>query len=127
MTTKIHDFLGHKMLLTADGCFLTGCRWLLEDSNPTLSTGSEEEDKVINLAITQITEFLKGKRVEFDIPLRLKDTDFRQKVWAKLLTFTYVQAITHKEIAQRIFSHNGYRAVSNACGANPFPILIPCH
>lgn len=127
MTTKIHDFLGHKMLLTADGCFLTGCRWLLEDSNPTLSTGSEEEDKVINLAITQITEFLKGKRVEFDIPLRLKDTDFRQKVWAEMQKIPYGQTITYKEIAQRIGSPNGCRAVANACGANPFPILIPCH
>ncbi len=127
MTTKIHDFLGHKMLLTADGCFLTGCRWLLEDSNPPVYTGSEEETNVIDLAISQITEFLKGKRTVFDIPLCLKGTDFRQKVWTEMRRIPYGHTITYKELAHRIGSPNGCRAVANACGANPFPILIPCH
>ncbi len=115
------------MLLIAEDNALTGCKWLLEDSHPILSSGSEEELSVINRAIIQITEFLEGKRTEFDIPLRLKGTDFHQKVWNELRKIPYGQTITYKELAQRIGSPKGYRAVANACGANPFPILIPCH
>ncbi len=127
MTTRIHDFLGHKMLLIAYGNALTECKWLPDDADPILSSGSEEELSVINRAIIQITEFLEGKRTEFDIPLRLKGTDFRQKVWNGLRKIPYGQTITYKELAQRIGSPKGYRAVANACGANPCPILIPCH
>ncbi len=127
MTKKIHSFLTHKMLLIADGNALIGCKWLLEDADPIISSGSEEELSVINRAITQITEFLEGKRTEFDVPLRLKGTDFRQKVWNELRKIPYGQTITYKELSQRIGSPKGYRAVANACGANPFPILIPCH
>lgn len=127
MTTKIHDFICHKMLLIADGNALTGCKWLPEDANPILSSGSKEELAIIDLAITQITEYLEGKRTEFDVPLRLEGTDFRQKVWSELRKIPYGQTITYKELAQRIGSPKGYRAVANACGANPFPILSPCH
>ncbi len=127
MTKKIHSFLTHKMLLIAYGNALTECKWLPDDADPILSSGSEEELSVINRAIIQITEFLEGKRTEFDIPLRLKGTDFRQKVWNELRKIPYGQTITYKELAQRIGSPKGYRAVANACGANPFPILIPCH
>ncbi len=127
MTTRIHDFLGHKMLLIADGNALTGCKWLPEDTHPIISSCSEEEKAIINLAISQITEFLEGRLTEFDVPLHLNGTDFRKKVWNELRNIPYGQTITYKELAHRIGSPKGYRAVANACGANPFPILIPCH
>lgn len=127
MTKKINSFLGHKMLLIAEGNALTGCKWLLEDSNPIIATGSEEEKALINLAIIQIGEYLEGKRTDFDIQLQLKGSDFRMKVWNEMRKIPYGQTITYKELAQRIGSPAGFRAVANACGANPFPILIPCH
>lgn len=127
MTTRIHDFLGHKMLFIADGNALTGCKWLLEDSTPIIFSGSDEEKNVINLAITQIAEFLEGNRTDFSVPIRLKGTDFKMKVWNEMRKIPYGDTITYKELAHRIYSPNGYRAVANACGANPLPILIPCH
>lgn len=115
------------MLLIAEGNALTECDWLLEDSGPIISSGTQEEQDIINLAITQITDFLDGKRTEFDVPLCLEGTDFRIKVWNEIRKIPYRQTITYKELAQRIGSPAGCRAVANACGANHFPILIPCH
>ncbi len=127
MTTKIHDFLGHKMILIAEGETLTGCKWLPEDSELVLTSGTPQEENIINMAISQIEEYLEGRRTHFNVPLQLKGTDFRQKVWNELQRIPYGQTITYKELAQRIGSPGAYRAVANACGANPFPILIPCH
>ncbi len=127
MGSEIHDFLGHKMLLIADGHTLTECKWLSEGPHPIISAGSEEEKIVINLAISQINEFLEGSRTDFDVPLLIKGTDFRQRVWSEIRKIPYGRTITYKELAHRIGSPGGFRAVANACGANPFPILIPCH
>ncbi len=135
MAGKIYEFLGHKMLIEAEGEVLTGCRWIPSDrvTSDWINTyapyqnTSEEESEVINMTIVQISEYLAGKRREFSVPLRLKGTDFRMKVWNELQKIPFGVTLTYKELAARIGSPKGCRAVANACGANPFPILIPCH
>ena len=128
MTAQTHDFLNHKMLLNADGNVLIQCRWIL--------TGSEAHDctriypqnnAVIDMAVSQISEYIEGRRKDFSIPLRLEGTEFRLKVWNEMRRIPYGETITYKELARRIGSPDACRAVANACGANPFPILIPCH
>ncbi len=127
MTTRIYDFLGHKMLLRAERDALIECKWMLEDSGLPDSGSSEQEKEIIEMAISQISEYLEGKRTEFEVPLRLEGTEFRQKVWGEMRKIPYGKTITYKELAHRIGCPAGFRAVANACGANPFPILIPCH
>ena len=127
LTTQTHDFLSHKMLLLADGDVLTQCKWISSDSDFTGNTINEQENGIIKDTISQISEYLAGKRREFNIPLRLRDTEFRMKVWSELLRIPYGETITYKELARRIGSPGACRAVANACGANPFPIIIPCH
>lgn len=53
-------------------------------------------------------------------------TDFQQKVWRAMMEIPYGTTISYSELASRIGSR-AYRAVGAACGANPLPILIPCH
>ncbi|MDE7409813.1 MAG: methylated-DNA--[protein]-cysteine S-methyltransferase [Muribaculaceae bacterium] len=126
-TTQLQYFIGHKMLLTADDDVLTQCKWT------DLSDGQEKDSHeaygkgVISIAISQISEYLAGKRKEFIIPLSLQGTEFRKRVWSELRLIPYGETITYKELAERIGSPGAYRAVANACGANPFPIIIPCH
>ena len=127
LTTQTHDFLSHKMLLLADGDVLTQCKWISSDYDFTGNTINEQENGIIKDTISQISEYLAGKRREFNIPLRLRDTEFRMKVWSELLRIPYGETITYKELARRIGSPGACRAVANACGANPFPIIIPCH
>lgn len=127
MYTQTHYFLGHEMLLVADGNILTQCKWTLFDSESPDITHTGHKDGVIVKAISQISEYLAGKRKNFSIPLRLEGTAFRMKVWNEMRKIPYGETITYKELARRIGSPNACRAVANACGANPFPILIPCH
>ncbi|MDE6551546.1 MAG: methylated-DNA--[protein]-cysteine S-methyltransferase [Muribaculaceae bacterium] len=122
-TSLLQDFLGHKMLLEADTDVLIRCKWTDTSDIPA----PKPDHGVINMAVSQISEYLAGERREFSIPLRLEGTAFRKKVWSELRAIPYGEAITYKELASRIGNPKAVRAVANACGANPFPILIPCH
>ncbi|MDE6017644.1 MAG: methylated-DNA--[protein]-cysteine S-methyltransferase [Muribaculaceae bacterium] len=113
------------MLLKAEGHVLTQCRWTSPDS--TGFTPDEPGNAVIATAVSQISEYLEGRRKDFCVPLRLVGTEFRMKVWNEMRRIPYGETITYKELARRIGSPDACRAVANACGANPFPIIIPCH
>ncbi len=77
--------------------------------------------------IEQLHEYFAGKRRNFSLPLYLVGTDFQQKVWKTLMTIPYGTTISYKEEAQRAGNEKAIRAVAQANGANPIPIIIPCH
>ena len=77
--------------------------------------------------IAQLHEYFAGKRRNFSLPLYLVGTDFQQKVWKTLMTIPYGTTISYKEEAQRAGNEKAIRAVAQANGANPIPIIIPCH
>jgi len=54
-------------------------------------------------------------------------TPFQQKVWKVLQTIPYGETRTYKWVAQKIGKPKAVRAVGQACGANPLPLIIPCH
>ena len=54
-------------------------------------------------------------------------TPFQQSVWQALMQIPYAATITYSDLAHHINKPRATRAVAAACGANPFPILIPCH
>ena len=54
-------------------------------------------------------------------------TDFQKKVWEAIDRIPRGQTITYKELASAIGRPKAYRAVANACGKNPNPIITPCH
>ena len=85
------------------------------DSSPLLEKAKEE-----------IEEYFQGKRKTFDLPLDAKGTEFQNRVWKELLDIRYGETLSYGEIGDRIGT-KAYRAIGNACGKNPIPILIPCH
>ena len=85
------------------------------DSSPLLEKAKEE-----------IEEYFQGKRKTFDLPLDAKGTEFQKRVWKELLDIRYGETLSYGEIGDRIGT-KAYRAIGNACGKNPIPILIPCH
>ena len=85
------------------------------DSSPLLEKAKEE-----------IVEYFQGKRKTFDLPLDAKGTEFQKRVWKELLDIRYGETLSYGEIGDRIGT-KAYRAIGNACGKNPIPILIPCH
>jgi methylated-DNA-[protein]-cysteine S-methyltransferase len=85
------------------------------------------ECSILTEASKQIDEFLTGKRTTFDLPLSIEGTDFQKCVWNELRKIPYGRTASYKDIAKRIGRPNSYRAVGNACNANPIPLMIPCH
>ena len=59
--------------------------------------------------------------------MRLEGTDFQIKVWNEIKQIPLGEVRTYKQIAESIGHPNSSRAVANACGKNPRPIIIPCH
>ena len=52
---------------------------------------------------------------------------FQEKVWREIEKIPYGKTTTYKKIAEKIGHPKAYRAVANACGKNPLPIIRPCH
>ncbi|MEC7785786.1 MAG: methylated-DNA--[protein]-cysteine S-methyltransferase [Nitrospinota bacterium] len=78
--------------------------------------------------VKQFSLYFKGTLRIFDFPLDLSlGTPFQQKVWKKLLTIPYGKTRSYKWLASKIKNPQASRAVGNANGMNPLPIVIPCH
>jgi methylated-DNA-[protein]-cysteine S-methyltransferase len=77
--------------------------------------------------VAEMREFLAGKRRDFESPLDLRGTEFQLRCWNQLLTIPYGEVITYAQLAQRVGSPNGFRAVGHANGQNPVAIIVPCH
>ncbi|WP_229053344.1 methylated-DNA--[protein]-cysteine S-methyltransferase [Aeromicrobium sp. Leaf350] len=90
--------------------------------------GSRVADPVLDATEAQLAEYFAGERQEFDLPLANDGTEFQQKVWGELRRIPFGQTASYSEIAARL----GYepvvsRAVGAANGANPIPVVVPCH
>ena len=59
--------------------------------------------------------------------MTIKGTDFQRKVWKELSKIPKGETRTYKQIAMAIGNPDSSRAVANACGKNPRPIIVPCH
>jgi O-6-methylguanine DNA methyltransferase len=71
---------------------------------------------------------LAGRPIKEFPPLDLSDgTDFQQRVWKVLKTIACGKTLSYGEVADEIGDRKAVRAVGRACGANPIPVLIPCH
>lgn len=87
--------------------------------------GEDAPDPVLEEAARQLGDYFAGKRTGFDLPLAPRGTAFRQKVWAAMLAIPPGTVLTYGDIARMLDS--APRAVGGACGANPIPVIIPCH
>ncbi|MFH1861856.1 MAG: methylated-DNA--[protein]-cysteine S-methyltransferase [bacterium] len=71
--------------------------------------------------------FESGVPFPEDIPLDLSGSPFQQKVWSALHVIPHGKTYSYGEIAAQVGSPKAARAVGSACGANPIPLLVPCH
>ncbi|HSM79051.1 MAG TPA: methylated-DNA--[protein]-cysteine S-methyltransferase [Bryobacteraceae bacterium] len=82
----------------------------------------------LKAAQQQLIEYLEGTRQTFDLPLDLSHgTAFQRKVWRTLLQVPYAKLRSYQWVAARVGGPQYARAVGNAVGANPLPIVVPCH
>lgn len=78
-------------------------------------------------ATTQLREYFAGRRRDFDLPLALSGTPFQCAVWKALADIPYGTVISYGDLAAMVGRPRAFRAVGQANGANPIPIVLPCH
>jgi O-6-methylguanine DNA methyltransferase len=86
-----------------------------------------KDPKRLAAALAQLREYFSRIRREFDLSLDLHGTEFQRAVWAEIARTPYGATTTYGEIARRVQHPRAARAVGGAVGANPLPIIVPCH
>lgn len=124
-----HDLIG-KIYITSTNDHLLGISFFKEEFR------KKYEQQIIKYETNHIIEDVKqllqsyysGEKVDFSgIPLLIKGTPFQQSVWECIKLIPYGTVITYGDIARNVSSPAAVRAVGQACKANPFPFIIPCH
>lgn len=81
----------------------------------------------LNECIQQLDEYFMGIRKEFTVKLNLEGTEFRKKVWNKLINIPYAETCSYMDIANAIGNKKAVRAVGGANHNNKISIIVPCH
>lgn len=84
------------------------------------------EHAALRRSIKDISDYFTGKRMRFSLR-EMQGTAFQKKVWKEIVRVPAAATRSYKDIARRVGRPRAVRAVANACGRNPLPILVPCH
>ncbi len=110
--------------IVSDGRVITGVRYL-----PRSTPLAAPQDRVAERACREIERYLADPDYLFTVPYRLDGTLFQRRVWREIEKLREklcpIKTITYGVMAQHLRS--GPRAVGGACGANPVPLIVPCH
>jgi methylated-DNA-[protein]-cysteine S-methyltransferase len=94
------------------------------DGRADASTSPE----IVRTAAQQLSEYFAGERTDFDLELELVGgTEFQRDVWLSLGEIPFGKTISYAELANMVGRPSAFRAVGQANGANPIPIVLPCH
>jgi methylated-DNA-[protein]-cysteine S-methyltransferase len=100
---------------------VTGIRFLA----PSVPAKAPPRDSIAFLACVQLQAYLDNARYAFDLPIALSGTHHRLQVWEAMQRIDSGKTRTYGELARELGS--SARAVGGACGANPIPVVVPCH
>ena len=107
--------------ISATDTHVTGIRFL----HSTVAGRAPKRNTIAFLACVQLQAYLDDPRFEFDLPLKLAGTHHRLAVWEAMQRIPAGRTRTYGELAGDL--HSSARAVGGACGANPIPVVVPCH
>lgn len=106
--------------IVTDGRVITSVRYL-----PCSTAPAAPQDRVAERACREIEHYLQDPAYLFTVPYRLEGTPFQCRVWREIEKLCPIKTSTYGEMARCLRS--GPRAVGGACGANPIPLIVPCH
>ncbi|MFM6982467.1 MAG: methylated-DNA--[protein]-cysteine S-methyltransferase [Microbacteriaceae bacterium] len=90
-------------------------------------SSAENSSPVLAEAARQLQEYFRGERQAFDLPVALSGTSFQSSVWSELQAIPYGAVRSYGEVGAATGRMTAGRAVGGAVGANPIPIIVPCH
>ena len=76
-------------------------------------------------AVRQLQAWLADPNFVFGLPLKPAGTTFQRRVWEQIASIPLGRTLTYGDVAKNL--NNAPRAVGQACGANPYPVVVPCH
>lgn len=109
--------------ITEEEGTITKIEYIRETTAPEEGDPSPTTDQ----AARELQEYFAGSRKIFEVSMSPQGTDFQKAVWQALTEIPYGEVRTYGQIAARIGSPKGARAVGVACHNNPIMIMIPCH
>jgi methylated-DNA-[protein]-cysteine S-methyltransferase len=113
---SMHTPVGEVTITEEDGAIVAVDWGRGRDQQPT---------PLLRRACAQLEAYFDGTRTDFDLPLEPKGSKFQHAVWKAMIGIPAGETRTYGEVAAAI--GGTARAVGGACGANPIPIIIPCH
>ncbi len=81
----------------------------------------------LDKVVSELDEYFAGTRLQFTLPLDRRGTPFQLAVWEATLRIPFGETRTYGEIARSVGRPGAARAVGAASGANPVPLVVPCH
>jgi methylated-DNA-[protein]-cysteine S-methyltransferase len=118
----LHTPIGTLQLLAADGAL----RRIAFAGEHAADTGDGER-ALLTEARGQLAAYFAAELTVFDLPLAPQGTPFQKSVWAALARVPWGETCSYAELARAIDRPRAVRAVGAANGANPLPIILPCH
>ncbi|WP_460081564.1 methylated-DNA--[protein]-cysteine S-methyltransferase [Roseibium sp. LAB1] len=113
---EIETWLGRLSIREDDGA-ITQIHWN--------GVPGKEETPLLKEAARQVQAYLAGDLKTFDLPLAPKGGELHQAVFKAMLAIPYGQTRTYGDLAKELDTYG--QPIGQACGANPIPIVIPCH
>lgn len=102
--------------------------WLPGDDLSEIDEAVSGESELVRKTAKQLEQYFQGSLQRFDLPVDVSAlTSFRQQVLLLTMQIPYGSVTTYGELAKKVGSPKAARAVGGALGANPIPIIIPCH
>ncbi len=108
--------------ITEEDGFITSIH-ILDEEHAAGTTNNE----LLLKAINQFDEYFAGKRLQFELPLKQKGTDFQQKVWQFLERIPYGTTTSYAKLSEQMEQPLAIRAIAAANGKNNLWIAVPCH
>ncbi|MDR3552369.1 MAG: methylated-DNA--[protein]-cysteine S-methyltransferase [Clostridia bacterium] len=84
------------------------------------------ENAMTRRCACELAAYFSGSLRQFTLPCRLEGTEFEKKVWRALMKIPYGSTVSYAQLGMSA-GVCGPRAVGNAVGKNPLPVVIPCH
>ncbi|MCR9212807.1 MAG: methylated-DNA--[protein]-cysteine S-methyltransferase [Proteobacteria bacterium] len=115
---SLHSPLGDLTVTEEDGVIISlDWGWV--------PTEWQSKTPLLEKAVEQLNQYFDGEIGDFDLPLEPEGSGFQKQVWAEMLKIPAGSTKTYGDLAKAIGS--AAQPVGTACGANPIPIIIPCH
>ncbi|MFZ9623065.1 MAG: methylated-DNA--[protein]-cysteine S-methyltransferase [Ilumatobacteraceae bacterium] len=80
-----------------------------------------------DVAVRQLREYFAGTRTRFSVPLHMEGTAFQKRAWRTMRKIPHGSTMSYAQQARAMGAPKAVRAVGSANGANPIPIIVPCH